>query len=91
MGVFCDLTQAFDRVDHDILPDKLESCGVRSLPLSWLRSADRKKFVEVGAVVRSSMAKSIWEVPQGSILGPLLFINYFNDVIPYLSLSRLTI
>ena len=77
--VLMDLQKAFDTVDHRILLDKLESMGVSSV--SWFRSylEGRCQCVEVDGV-RSSFEAVDCGVPQGSILGPLLFLVYVNDM-----------
>lgn len=77
--ILMDLQKAFDMVDHRILLDKLESMGVSSV--SWFRSylEGRCQCVEVDGV-RSSFEAIDCGVPQGSILGPLLFLVYVNDM-----------
>ena len=82
--VLIDLQKAFDTVDHEILLDKLESIGVSSV--SWFRSylEGRCQCVEVDGV-RSTLEQVSCGVPQGSILGPLLFLIYVNDM--HLSVS----
>lgn len=81
LGVFVDLAKAFDTVSHDGLLDTLECMGVEGSPLNWFRSylIGRKQCVQVGESI-SSLSDIHYGVPQGTILGPVLFNIYINSM-----------
>ena len=80
-GAFIDLEKAFDTVDHTILLDKIKYYGVRGITINWFKSflQDRYQYTNIKEC-SSEKLLIIHRVPQGSVLGLLLFLLYINNL-----------
>ena len=89
VGIYIDLSKAFDSLNHAILLQKLSAFGIRGVAYQWFASylQDRRQYVHFRGS-NSTITNITTGIPQGSILGPLLFLLYLNDLVQSSSLFK---
>ena len=81
LALFVDLSKAFDTINHNIVLNKLQYYGIRGLGCTWFENylSQRQQYTEVHNH-KSTLKQILTGVPQGSVLGPALFLPYINDI-----------
>ena len=81
LAIFLEFTKAFDTLDHEIILYKLKNYGIKNEALFLFQNylTNRRQYTELGGLT-SNVSQIKTGVPQGSILGPLLFLAYINDI-----------
>ena len=82
LRVFIDLSKAFDTIDYALLLKKLENYEIKDKNLAWFRShlTNRKQYIQITNDSKSDLRNTTCGVPRGSVIGPLLFLVYVNDL-----------
>ena len=82
LGVFIDLAKAFDTVDHKLLLRKMEIYGIGGITLNWFENylTNRKQYIQISSIKNTDLKDVVCVFHQRSILGPLLFLTYVNDL-----------
>ena len=88
-GILLDLSKAFDTVDHNILLDKLEHYGIRGKPIQWCKSYLQNRLLYTVNGKKSNLQHVQYGIPQGSVLGPLLFLLYTKNIVTTVGENKL--